>query len=359
MKLYYLGPFGNLTGYGDAARGYARGLRDLGVDLRLALTEPGEVPEDLLPLVGYMQEGSSTLVHAIPAAFSSRFRPEGASSYAMTTWETFSLPDEYADCLNDYDDVIVPSQVCYMQMPQVRPAIVPHGFDPKDWPVDWFSSERPYTFLWIGDWSERKNPIGVLKAYWSAFSKKDDVKLVMKSTTLDPQAIEILALSTNRFDDLPTVEFVDGYMPHGALLELYARADAFITLSRGDAWGFPIFHAAALGLPIIAVAEVGHGQFLGDSETEYSNRFIVGQQLTPVLSQTTRLAPDGSLKIREPHGVDIRQFWIEPDLHEAISAMQDFARTRKARDLSQRARFEEQYSWTAVSKRLLEAMEGK
>jgi len=375
VRLLYIGPFNLLTGYGQAARGYARALKKLGVDLRLAISnDKPAIPEiaDFWapPLVGNCDGVTHVLVHAPPstlAALRVHFAPLVPTATrwaAMTTWETFPLPDHLAEVLDAFSVTVVPSRVCKDQMSLVceSVSVVPHILEtdgPEAWPlasptpVRRPRSEAPFTFLWHGDWSERKNPIGVLKAYWHTFAADDDVRLVMKTSSYDKLTLRSL-IDRAGTSGLPAVEIVTDHLSQDALVSLYRQSDAFITLSRGDAWGFPAFHAASQGLPVIYTQNVGHDAFLAHSAASAP----VASHPTPVCSAQTFIAEavGGGLRmtVSEPEGVAINQTWAEPRLDRACAEMERFYRYgAEARKVD----FLPRFSSEVVGKQLLSALE--
>lgn len=323
MRLLYLGPFDLPTGYGQAARGYREALSRLVP----SLCARSHLKESDLPWVP-----THVLLHATPGAltplrahYSKKIQAE-VPWIAMTTWETSSLPHRFVEELSKFDRVIVPSKVCRKQVSGVmtRISVVPHiletdGPEPWRWPPP-INSPGPFVFLWHGDWSERKNPIGALKAYWHAFSPGDNVLLRMKLPAFDALTVQALKDRVNK--PVAPVEFITDHLPQAALVELYRSADVFLTLSRGDAWGFPAFHAASQGLPVIFSENVGHQEFLWHQ----AGGSPVQTMPTPAFSGQTFLTTvvDGGLRmtVSEPEGVSIDQLWREPRLDMAALAMQ-------------------------------------
>lgn len=373
LKLLYVGPFTEETGYGIAAREYARAFLSEGLDVRLIPSKSGDVPPDLSPFVGKWANGHPThiLIHSPPDTIDkvAELAPMGfigsPTWLAYTTWETFYLPEAFATKLAAFDAVFVPSALTHIQLnlPEDVPVLVlPHTFHPKDWPHQTGplgSSSRPYTFLWMGDWSERKNPIGVLKTYWGAFERSDNVLLKLKLSRYDRTTIQFLIEQSNRAEDLAPIELLTERLSHEEIRKLYDSADCFISLSRGDAWNLPLFQAALLGMPIIFNENVGHMEFMWMLQ-ENESVCMVPSTGTPCFSTTFQISagPEGvRADVFEPKGIDSSQMWCEPNLMEAGRAMRQFREKKMTgRFFSFRDELEKNFSYKAVTKAFVEAV---
>lgn len=335
MKLQYISTFFQNTGYGVAARGYARALRRIGVDFAIAALpapDQSKAGQDLKPYEGFLSDATHVLAHIRPSDAMMYDIPRGKERTVLyTTWETWSFPDEFSSALKKkFDGFIVPSKVCARQMNGMTPAVVPHVLEREGeeaWP--WPTPPRlanEFVFLWHGAWSERKNPIGALKAYWHAFSENEPVVFKLKIDKVDPALYSILEQMVGARRG--KVELIREHLTQTELVQLYRSADAFVTLSRGEAWNLPAFHAASQGVPVIYTMGAGHAAFLGPGH------YPVRGALTPVCSALTPLfsmAPDRNrpgqfalqASLSEPPGVNVTQLWIEPDLVQASIAMRN------------------------------------
>lgn len=372
MRLRYYGYYSRLTGYGRAARDYLAALARTGVDLEIvdlgsAGGERGRSPE---PRYRYLDErvvgtglslGGISLVdkdpspdvaiyHATPRTLSSVPWPERSTKrVALTTWETARLPDEYARPLfENYDQIIVPSTYSYeaircsryvwnatpgdavgRETLRQKVRIVPHCFDPHFWvrsPAPRPGSDRT-RFYTIGAWGERKNPLGVLRAYLRAFTNEDKTTLVMLLDGADFAAIRAtLACSGLPAAALPQIMIPsESALDEQQLLELHQGGDCFVSATRGEGWGLGMFEAAVMGNAVIAPARGGQADFLSD----YYRAFLVPAHLTPCFGSEVRGAistdQDGNLvqssTVAIPPGVTCKQDWLEPDIGRIAEMM--------------------------------------
>jgi hypothetical protein len=129
-----------------------------------------------------------------------------------------------------------------------------------------FRPSQRYTFLSVFEWGERKAPEILLRAYHQAFSRPDEVLLLLKVINTDPGvdvAREIAALGLPE-DGPPVAIMYNQELPAHQIGSLYRSADCFVLPTRGEGWGMPILEAMACGLPVIATNWSAHTDFISD-----------------------------------------------------------------------------------------------
>jgi len=137
-----------------------------------------------------------------------------------------------------------------------------------------FNLELPsqFNFLTVNQWGPRKNMDQLVKAFVEEF-RDEDVGLVVKTnmandSITDRSSVEsrLTALLASLGAKKCRVHLVHGRLSEGQMAALYAnpKIKAFVTATHGEGFGFPIFEAAAAGLPIIATDWSGHLDFLVD-----------------------------------------------------------------------------------------------
>ncbi|MDQ4149605.1 MAG: glycosyltransferase family 4 protein [Actinomycetota bacterium] len=177
--------------------------------------------------------------------------------------------------------------------------------------LDPVAADRPalglpegFMFLFTFDFLslfERKNPVGVVKAFTQAFRENEGPILVIKSINGADElcTFELLRIAAA---DRSDVVIMDGYLPPDKKDALMTACDCYVSLHRAEGYGLGMAEAMALGKPIIATGYSGNLEFLNEE-----NSYLVGHGLVPV--------PPGS----DPYPEGAR--WAEPDIEGAAELM--------------------------------------
>lgn len=359
MRIRYHCHFGRLTGYARAARDYLLALHDVD-DIQLEIAVLGddlESPEGRYGALDSLAVRFDQVVggvdleifHAPPrvlAALDAQHLKSleeditpvtaPAKRVAIVTWETSTLPRQFQQVLSHFDAVIVPSHFCAAVIgaelpPRVPIHVVPHCFDEDFWPLNHKvrGAERPYRFYSVGAWGERKNPLGVVRAYLHEFTKLDHVQLMLVCEGADLDEVRSLVARSG----LPAEMLPELHVPHHGpgtfldedeLVELHLEGDCFVSATRGEGWGLPMFEAAIVGKRVIAPQHGGQLDFLA----HYPWYSPVAYQLTPCFGseQRDRVVEHAGQQVQMsrvtmPPGVDCKQLWAEPDLKSLAAAM--------------------------------------
>ncbi|MCG8348706.1 MAG: glycosyltransferase [Chloroflexales bacterium] len=187
-----------------------------------------------------------------------------------TMLEVDGLPPDWVAACNAMDEIWTPSRWgadTFAAAGVERPIhVMPLGFNP-----DCFHTQLPvrripnrFVFFSVFEWGERKAPEILLRAYSQAFTKQDDVLLLLRVNNFDVnidigRQIADLGLPDNH---APIAFLYNQQIPTAELGSLYRSADCFVLPTRGEGWGMPILEAMACGLPVIATAWGGQTEFL-------------------------------------------------------------------------------------------------
>jgi glycosyltransferase involved in cell wall biosynthesis len=118
-----------------------------------------------------------------------------------------------------------------------RARVIPHGVDEAFFQLDRAAPER--YVLCVSTLHPHKNIDGLIRAYTR---RKRDFKLVLAGMRgLHAREVEKLITGDIR---------VTGWIPRAELLNLYARAMAFIYPSKFEGFGMPVLEAMAAGIPV-------------------------------------------------------------------------------------------------------------
>jgi glycosyltransferase involved in cell wall biosynthesis len=249
-------------GYPISAEEIALGLDALGVDVRHRPT-PWNIPADirhprLRELAARPLREDLPQLSYEPAELFYLNHPGYKIGYTML--EVDGLPDDWVATCNGFDEIWVPSHwgaATFASVGVSRPIhVMPLGYDPNRFHPGIPARKNPdrFTFLSVFEWGERKAPELLLRAYAAAFTRRDDVLLLLRINNFDPEvdvarAIDALGLPS---DGPPVALLYNRQIAAGGLGMLYRSADCFVLPTRGEGWGLPILEAMACGVPAIA-----------------------------------------------------------------------------------------------------------
>ena len=160
-----------------------------------------------------------------------------------------------------------------------------------------------FMFLFVFDFFsvlERKNPIGLIKAFERAFRVGEGPILVIKTINGDSKLnhLEKVRASTDR----PDILVVDEYYSAEEKNSLLSLCDCYVSLHRSEGLGLTMAEAMALEKPVIATGYSGNLDFM-----TVENSYLVDYVKSEV--------PAGC----DPYPVGTP--WAEPDLEQAAGYM--------------------------------------
>lgn len=181
-----------------------------------------------------------------------------------------------------------------------------------------YTKPEPFLFYSIFQWTERKNPSALIKAFRKTFRNTKGVGLILKVYREDfyTQAKKFITRDVKQYirempplDNYPPIYlYLDG-MSEEELRRLHATGDVFVSSHRGEGWGFPQMEAMSFKKPIISTNFLGIHEYLTDSEAWlipyklvnvsnmshidfYNNKQLWAQIDTKALSRAMREAYD-------------------------------------------------------------------
>jgi glycosyltransferase involved in cell wall biosynthesis len=349
------------SGYGQGVRNWIRGLYKMGVPLWL---QPMSFEKDRPDLKeeGPILEALSRTPRPYDVNFvrlspevAQNFLDPGSINICSCAWETSRLDKYWVECCNKFDAIFVESDwlvgVFKDSGVTVPVYCVPNTVDVEQFkPKESVNKDKVYTFYSIQQWTERKNGLGLLKAYFNAFTKDDKVRLVLKTymtrvevnTTQQQKVksdIEELKKALNFDRDYPPVYLVTEKLSSDAMIKMHEDCDCYVLLDRGEGLGLPYMDAAAAGNPIIATNFGGSRQFLNESNSycvDYQPTYVFNMQWSPYYRGD--------------------QLWAEPNLVHASALMREAYDNREsAFELGKKARrdMEEKFNLTVITQHLL------
>ncbi len=372
-SVVWWGPFLNNSGYGEEARGFLRGLRRLGVDMAARSTgyESSNyvaLLEGTPELAVMLEQALDHVVRTNPVTgvihtpgYVLRRVPEADFTVGRTMFETDRLPTDWVERINLLDEVWVPSSFNVHTFGEsgvtVPVRVVPSGVDASQYrpglkPLA-VPGRRGCMFLGVFEWSHRKAPDILLRAWARAFRADEDVSLVLRcysrarfdgDSTVEINGLidqELAAFGRRRGDVAPII-VMGRQLSAEAMPRLVASADAYVGVSRGEGWGRPLLEAMAGGLPTIGTRWGGNTDFMDDD-----NSLLVDVE--------------GLVRVDEKMDVGFYRGhrWAEPSVdHLAALMVQIASDADLRRRLGKRARadVERNWQWNKVARTVTERL---
>ena len=228
-------------------------------------------------------------------------------------WELEEAPQWFGPAFAHVDELWAPTrfietmlrkhapsrvQVKYVPLPVVTPQVDNSITRAR------FGLDDRYMFLFSFDFMsvmKRKNPLGLIEAFCSAFSEGEGPILVIKAINGDKRLVErnMLRDAVRKRSD---IVLIDEYFTKVETSTLTILADCYVSLHRSEGLGLTMSEAMTLGRPVIATGYSGNLDFLSDA-----NSFIV---------------PGSRVKVGYgAEGYSQEAMWMEPNVTEAAKYM--------------------------------------
>lgn len=293
-------PLTDGSGYAEAARNYVAALHTAGVDVSAkSITFDGFKSDygraGRFAEAALVREVSYAVnICFVPPEYFHELMDPKRYNIGIFDWETDFLPLEWIPKCNAMDEIWVPAHWTadiVRRSGVVKPVYVfGHCASPDDYKdaLPLIFHELPadlYKFYSIFQWTERKNPKGLLRAYLKEFTGKDPVVLILKTYGSDYSESEQSAVISEikqvkaevGADDPPKVMVILDMLTKEEMLGLHKMADCFILPHRAEGWGLPHFEACMMGKPVITTNYSANLEF-----TKPEHSYLIGYEMTAV-----------------------------------------------------------------------------
>lgn len=279
MEIRWHGPVWGQSGYEELTRGMLIALDKIGVTIELQpandwnLERVAMDPEDINRLVRMQKQRvhpeAIQVCHQRPTVEYKAARKK----ICYSLFETNRCPDAWIEDLDRMDEVWVFSEFnrkhwaagwIQRHLDADKIKVIPFGvhtnlFQPDVDPA-WITNKKGFTFMTVGDFTERKNFEGLIEAFVTEFSEDDDVCLMMKVHYLgfirrhQDDCLRRLKEIVQRFrpEGAPRILFFGNKISTTDMPRFYASGDCFVLASRGEGLGIPMIEAMSCGKPVIA-----------------------------------------------------------------------------------------------------------
>ena len=350
------GPFDSTYSLALVNRELARALERQGVKVSLKSSEgPGDFDPDpaflaVNPDLNAMQAASRDPVDTVsrnmypPRVTGMRNALPGLHCYA---WEETGFPSEYVASLND--------ELRYLTVTSnhVRKIMIDNGVFVPAYTVgngvDHFEAITPepvcdlpkadQLFLHVSSCFPRKGVDALLKAWAQAFTRRDNVALLIKSfpNPHNDIADQITALRISH-PDLAPIHVIDRDLSDGQMRTLFGACDVAVFPSRAEGFGLPVAEALLMGKPVLTTGWSG--------QMDFADLPLV-QKIDYRFEQT-----------RSHLGAGL-SMWADPDPNHMARLMREAAKSPAPTD-AERARTRdallERFSWDKVAERSVTAL---
>lgn len=230
---------------------------------------------------------------------------------ALFAWETEDFPPSMVHAFDHIDEIWANSSfaqkaiaantklpVYAFPLPvQVPMQVDEFDFNKFDIPQNRFKFLFCFDFLSL---VERKNPLGLLKAFDEAFKPNEGPILILKTLNdkFYPKAQSVYEEALKR----PDVFILDQYLSDKDRFSLMASVDCYVSLHRAEGFGLTLAESMALGKPVIGTGYSGNMEFMTEE-----NSFIVPYDKCRIPPHTPPYVENG--------------LWANPDLKLAAQYM--------------------------------------
>ena len=271
MKIRFCSPIRSPSGYAELGRVLVNQLlragHQVGVsEIRVQSGEQdfGPLAAQAMALVDQVPDAEVNVVNMIAPHFA-RHRLPGAKNIGCTMFETDRVPSGWVGHCNAMDAVWVPAQ-WVREMFIASGVTVPVsvvGVDAQAQPYAPPPAQGPFRLLSVFEWTERKNPSALLRAYCEAFDGDENATLLLKvSRHNDPAkaaafAQAAVAATLARFPAKhrhPRIDISPNLLSAAQMRQLQQLSHAYVSLAHAEGWGLPAWEATLAARPVVHTA---------------------------------------------------------------------------------------------------------
>lgn len=183
---------------------------------------------------------------------------QGHYNIAFWLWEVSDFPEKWIPLINQLDEVWTPAEYVSESIRKVtnKPVYtVPYHVEAKyseQYDRDYFHLPKD-KFLCLSMYdsnsiSERKNPMGCIQAFKNAYSKEDNVALVIKISHATQEEFDALSAVLDGYE----VYYIDKLLTKLEVNSLIHDVDVYISLHRAEGFGLVLAESMLMKTATVA-----------------------------------------------------------------------------------------------------------
>ena len=284
IGIKYTSAWCNPSGYGSAARAFINALYIAGINLTLETvsqmgesTNYGTAGSICKSLENRDIDYKIKIIHLTPDLYPIYIEKD-KYNIGHLFFETNKLPEPWIKSCNMMDEIWTASE---QQASMIRNSGVtvpiysfpqPIDINLENLPPLKTQYEKDFYFLSIFQWITRKNPEGLLKAYWKEFTGNDNVTLVLKTyrVTYSEQEYELIKQEIEQWrkelnlKHYPKIYLVNNLLTEKQIIQLIKMSDCYVSASSGEGWARGTQEAMLYGNPVISGDNGGITDYITD-----------------------------------------------------------------------------------------------
>jgi len=252
-KILYISPHRDQTGYAEAALNDILVIEKAGYDIVCRSVRMSNPKIKRKCVVSYLEKKDLKNIDIIietnlPQTFEKK---NNVKTVGRFFWETNTVCKTWVDSCNRLDEIWVPcisqKYACINSGITVPIKILPCSIDIKKYenrpkPLDIPILKDKCVFYFIGENTRRKNIAGLMRAYYASFTEKENVILVIKTSSPGHSSAQTMQMMQKFISDIkkavhihpnekdyPPIVILTDYMTVEQLAQLHVSSNIFLS----------------------------------------------------------------------------------------------------------------------------------
>jgi len=274
-KILYLAPYLDQTGYSQSALDNIFTIEKAGYNIvtrAIRMSNPKTKEKNPVKHLekGDLKNIDIIIQHNLPQTFEKK---SGIKTIGIFHWETNRINQTWINSCNKLSEIWVPciSQkfACINSGIAVPVKILPCSIDIKKYEnkpklLDIPLLKDKCIFYFIGENTRRKNIAGLIRAYYASFIEKENVLLIIKTSSPGHNSQQTMQLMQKFISDIkkaihihanekdyPSIVILTDFMSEEQIAQLHLSCNIFVCCSHGEAGCLPAYDSLGFGNPVI------------------------------------------------------------------------------------------------------------